>query len=79
MKIEQQAPDGNWRTLGHTDGNGKWWILKDKIKGGGRIRLSKTGYYTLVLGENEFLQGSSFLMVPSSGEEEGSGVNQPWH
>ena len=78
VKIEQQKDDGDWRKLGETDGSGKWWILKGAIKGGGRIRLSKPGYFTQTLGENEFLQGNSFIMVPTSADEDESGVNRPW-
>jgi hypothetical protein len=72
VRIEQQQSDGQWRHLGDTDGAGKWWIMKDKIKGGGRVRLSKSGYYTQTLSENEFLQGANFVIVPAErGGEEG--------
>ena len=50
--IEQQQADGSWKTLGETDGGGRWWIMKDQIRGGGRIRISKPGYYTRTMGES---------------------------
>ena len=76
VKIEQQNEDGTWRKIGETDGAGKWWIMKNEYKGGGRVRLSKVGYGTQVMSDNEFLQASSLLMVPESADE--SNTNAPW-
>jgi hypothetical protein len=65
VKIEQQEAGGRWRTIGETDGKGKWNILKMQIKGGGRIRMSKPGYQTLILNESEFLQQDNIVMSPT--------------
>jgi hypothetical protein len=69
--IEQQQVDGSWKQLNRSDGNGKWWILKDNIHGGGKIRLSKSGYYSVTMPEAEFLQQSNLLMIPSGEAEVG--------
>jgi hypothetical protein len=76
--IEQQQPDGTWKRLGETDGNGKWWILKDKVKGGGKIRISKPGYYPVLLHENEFMQESNILLVPNVGGDSGFDPGGAW-
>ncbi len=65
VKIEQHGPEGGWRVIGYTDGKGKWNIFKINIKGGGRIRLSKPGYQTLILNESEFLQQDNIVMSPT--------------
>ena len=65
VKIEQQKPGGAWKTIGYTDGKGKWNIFKVKIGGGGKIRFTKPGYDTLVMYENEFLQQTNILMTPT--------------
>ena len=65
VKIEQQHNDGTWQQLGRTDGKGRFSILKSEIRGGGRIRISKPGYHTVVMAENEFLQQNNILIVPS--------------
>ena len=65
VRIEQQESGGRWRTLGVTDGKGKWNIFKVQIKGGGRVRLSKPGYQTLILNESEFLQQDNIVMSPT--------------
>jgi len=77
VKIEQQQEDGSWKNLGETDGTGKWFILRSQYKGGGRIRLSKKGYGTQIMSDNEFMQASSMLMEPTSVDESDS--NSPWH
>jgi hypothetical protein len=46
VKIEQQKPGGAWKTLGYTDGKGKWNIFRMHIGGGGKVRFSKPGYAT---------------------------------
>lgn len=76
VKIEQQQDDGTWKYLGETDGSGKWFILKSEYKGGGRIRLSKKGYGTQIMSDNEFMQASSMLMAPDSVDQ--SDTNSPW-
>ncbi|MBI5762430.1 MAG: hypothetical protein HZA51_02765 [Planctomycetes bacterium] len=77
VRIEQQQTDGSWKNLGSTDGNGRWWIIKEKINGGGRIRLSKNGYYTIMMGESEFLQQYNIVLAPTGGStqfgEQGAG------
>src|SRR5262245_36172772 len=75
VKIEQQQDDGSWRRLGETDGSGKWWIMRSDYKGGGRIRLSKQGYGTQIMSDNEFMQASSLMMVPTRSDE--SDTNAP--
>lgn len=65
VKIEQQRPGGAWRVLGTTDGKGKWNIFKAQIKDGGKIRISKPGYDTIVMYENEFLQQTNILLTPT--------------
>ena len=65
-RIDQIDSDGSWRTLGATDGNGRWWIMKERIKGGGRIRITKAGYHTVYMTESEFLQQVNLLMIPES-------------
>ena len=77
VKIEQQQEDGSWKNLGETDGSGKWFIMKSQYKGGGRIRLSKKGYGTQIMSDNEFMQASSMMMAPDSVDE--SQTNSPWH
>jgi hypothetical protein len=62
VKIEQQKPGGAWKTIGYTDGKGKWNIFKVNIGGGGKVRFSKPGYETLVMYESEFLQQNNILM-----------------
>lgn len=69
--IEQQQSDGSWKQLGRTDGNGRWWIIKDKFSGGGKVRLSKPGYYSITMPEAEFLQQNNLLMIPSGEAEMG--------
>ncbi len=76
VQIDQQQEDGSWKNLGETDGSGKWFILKSQYKGGGRIRLSKKGYGTQIMSDNEFMQSSSLLMTPTSSDE--SQTNSPW-
>jgi len=65
VKVEQLQSDGSWAQLGVTDGNGRWWILKEKMKGGGKIRMSKSGYYPIVMSESEFLQQFNLLLTPT--------------
>lgn len=76
VQIEQQQEDGTWKKLGETDGSGKWFILKSQYKGGGRIRLSKKGYGTQVMTDNEFIQASNMLMAPNNADQ--SDTNSPW-
>ncbi len=69
VRIDQNRARG-WKDLGETDGKGRYWILKSEIRGGGRIRLSKAGYYATTLSEAEFLGGQSFLMIPGESESD---------
>lgn len=74
VRIEQSQPDGSWKQLGSSDGNGRWWIIKEKLKGGGNVRLSKPGYYPVVMSEAEFLQQVNVLMTPT--ESRGGGFGE---
>jgi hypothetical protein len=65
VKIEQMQSDGSWYQLGITDGNGRWWIIKDKMQGGGKIRLSKPGYYPIVMSDSEFIQQVNLVLTPT--------------
>ncbi len=76
-RIDQQQADGSWKRLGETDGNGEWWILKDKIRSGGKVRITKPGYYPLVMRDGEFLQQINLLMIPSE-RADWSDVRSPW-
>lgn len=62
VNISQQQSDGSWKDIGVTDGKGRWNILKARISGGGRVKLHKPGYYTVLMSESEFLQQSNILM-----------------
>lgn len=68
VKIEQKQEEGNWKKLGKTDGDGRWWILKKDIHGGGPIRISKPGYRTKTISEADFMNDPNILMVPDEGE-----------
>jgi len=61
-----QRNKGSWKDLGQTDGRGRYWIMKENVKGGGRVRFSKEGYHPAEVTEGEFLTGQSFLLVPSN-------------
>lgn len=76
--IEQQQPDGGWKRLGETDGGGRWWIMKDSIRGGGRIRITKPGYFTKYLRESEFMQENNVLMTPSDASSPEEEPDRPW-
>lgn len=76
--IEQQRSDGAWKELGETDGGGRWWIMKERIKGGGRVRISKPGYFTRTMAENEFMQETNILMVPTGGSNPVDDGNRQW-
>lgn len=72
VSIWQQENDGSWREIGSTDGKGKWNILKSRIKGGGRIKMQKAGYQTLIMGESDFLQQNSILIQATDSGNFGS-------
>jgi hypothetical protein len=76
--IEQQQSDGTWKNLGETDGGGRWWIMKNKVHGGGRIRITKPGYYSRTMREAEFLQENNILMVPGGGGDLDEGPMNQW-
>ncbi len=77
-RIDQQQPDGTWKNLGTTDGNGKWWIMKEKVKSGGRIRISKPGYFPVYLTDSQFLQEVNIMMIPTGGAGATDAVEEPW-
>jgi len=64
VTIEQQQVDGSWKYLGETDGNGRWWIMKNEIKAGRRIRLTKPGYQPKLMSDTDFLQQHNLTMLP---------------
>ncbi len=74
-KIEQQQGDGTWKQLGKTDGHGRIWILKKDINSGGKIKITKPGYYPLILEEGEFMQDDNLLMTPAGGSDWGTGYD----
>jgi len=76
--IEQQKSDGTWREIGETDGGGRWWIMKDRIKGGGRIRITKPGYFPRTLAEAEFMQETNIMMIPSGDSDRLEDANGQW-
>ncbi|MBK8269534.1 MAG: hypothetical protein IPK83_15025 [Planctomycetes bacterium] len=78
VTISQQQNDGTWKRIGNTDGHGKWNILKSKIAGGGRVKLSKPGYHTLNMSESEFLQQSNVLLESSHEAYEGDSTDSAW-
>jgi hypothetical protein len=78
VTIEQQQSDGTWKHVGETDGGGRWWIMKEKLQGGGRIRVSKPGYYTRTMRESEFLQENNILLVPGGEGDLDEGPASQW-
>lgn len=66
VKIDQEKGDG-WKHVGDTDGRGRYWIMKDRVGGGGVMRFSKNGYLPTKVTEGDFLTGQSFLLTPSNG------------
>lgn len=69
VSVQQQRLAG-WKELGVTDGKGQYWILKHHIDGGGRIRMTKSGYRPTDVSEGEFLTGQSFLLIPTDGNSD---------
>lgn len=76
--ISQQQSDGSWKRIGSSDGKGKWNILKANIKGGGRIKLEKPGYYTLNMSESEFLQQNNILLEASDDSYQSGRTGSSW-
>ncbi|MBX3396209.1 MAG: hypothetical protein KF841_12670 [Phycisphaerae bacterium] len=76
--ISQQQSDGSWKRIGNSDGKGKWNILKANIKGGGRIKLEKPGYYTLNMSESEFLQQNNILLEASDDSYQSGRTGSSW-
>ena len=66
-RIEQQEPDGSWKLLATTDGKGGWEIFKANVQGGGAVRITKPGYYTLHMPESEFMSSNNLIMTPTGG------------
>ena len=62
VEISQKQADGTWKTIGKSDGKGKWEVFKNTVSGGGKIRLRKPGYYTITMPESEFMQQHLILM-----------------
>ncbi len=78
VSVEQQQSDGSWKHVGDSDGKGRFNIFRDKIKSGGNVRLSKTGYSTVIMAEQEFLQQTNVLMTPT-GETQNFGDDSAAH
>jgi hypothetical protein len=78
VTISQQQNDGTWKRIGNSDGNGKWNILKGKIEGGGRVKLTKPGYHMLNMSEAEFLQQHNILMESSEESYQGESPDSAW-
>jgi hypothetical protein len=76
--IEQQRSDGTWKEIGETDGGGRWWILKDRIKGGGRIRITKPGYFPRTMAEAEFMQETNIMMIPTGAGDRMEDAERQW-
>jgi hypothetical protein len=73
-RIRQQQEDRSWKLLGKTDGNGRWWIMKEDLRSGGLIGISKPGYLSLSVSESEFLQEHNLLMIPTGRMSPGDGA-----
>lgn len=78
VTISQQQPDSRWKVIGGSDGKGRWEVFKSKIEGGGKIKISKQGYDTIVMSESEFLQSHTILMQSDGGGgDDGFGSERP--
>jgi hypothetical protein len=64
VEVLASASADNWKTLGHTDGRGAYWILKSKLQHG-QIQFRKPGYFPAVMRESDFLGSGSHLMTPT--------------
>lgn len=78
VEIAQKQPEGNWKVIGSSDGKGRWEVYKNRIEGGGKIRVSKRGYYTIEMSEAEFLQKHVILMQATEGSDFGDSVPSEW-
>lgn len=78
VTISQQQDDGSWRRIGTSDGKGRWEVFKENIKGGGRIKVEKDGYYPILMPEAEFLQKHVILMQSSGGDDSGDSMPNGW-
>ena len=78
VQIEQKQPDGSWRKIGETDGKGRWEVFKKDVHGGGTIRVSKRGYYTIEMTEAEFMQKNMILMQETGSGDVGEGLPPDW-
>lgn len=78
VTISQHQADGTWKKIGTSDGKGRWEVFKENIKGGGRIKVEKDGYYTQVMPESEFLQKHVILMQGKGAENDGASMPSDW-
>ncbi|MCB9852995.1 MAG: hypothetical protein H6819_07860 [Phycisphaerales bacterium] len=78
VEIAQKQPSGKWEIIGGSDGKGRWEVFKNRIKGGGTIRVSKPGYYTIEMSEAEFLQKHVILMQSTGGEDSDESLPSEW-
>jgi hypothetical protein len=78
VEIAQKQPSGSWKIIGRSDGKGRWEVYKNKIKGGGMVRISKRGYYAIEMSEAEFLQKHMILMQSTGDSEYGDSVPADW-
>ncbi len=78
VEIAQKQASGGWKVLSRSDGKGRWEVYKNRIKGGGSVRISKRGYYTIEMSEAEFLQKHMVLMHATGDSEFGDSVPPDW-
>jgi len=69
VEIHQQGSDGEWRFVAHSDGKGKMNIFKSKFSGGGKVRLRKRGYRTILMSESRFFK-SPMIIMPETGDSD---------
>jgi hypothetical protein len=67
VEIHQQGSEGEWRLVGRSDGKGKMNIFKSKFSGGGKVRLRKRGYRTILMSESRFFK-SPMIIMPETGD-----------
>ena len=78
VEIAQKQASGGWKVIGSSDGHGRWEVYKNRIKGGGTIRVSKRGYYAVEMSEAEFLQKHVILLQSTGGSDFGESVPSDW-
>ncbi len=69
VEIHQQGAESEWRLVGHSDGKGNLNIFKSKFSGGGKVRLRKRGYRTILMSESRFFK-SPMIIMPETGDSD---------